>query len=116
MAAWDGALFGVMPSLWREPFGTVVAEGMSRGRPVIGTQIGGHADIIDDASGLLVPQGDVDALEQARRALIDHPERREAMGRAARKRAQLFAAESVLPRFEQVYREMLALEGADAAS
>lgn len=114
MAAWDRAMFGVMPSLWPEPFGTVVAEAMSRGRPVIGTQIGGHADMIDDASGILVPQGDVDALEQAMRALIDDPERREAMGRAARERAQMFSAESVLPRFEQLYRDMLSLEGADS--
>lgn len=116
MSAWDRALFGVMPSLWREPFGTVVAEGMSRGRPVIGTQIGGHADIIDEDSGILVPQGDVDALEQAMRGLIEDPDRREAMGRAARLRAQLFAAESVLPRFEQVYRDMLELEGVNSRS
>jgi len=116
MAAWDGALFGVMPSLWPEPFGTVVAEAMSRGRPVIGTQIGGHADIVDEASGILVPQGDVDALEQAMRTLIEDPDRREAMGRAARERARLFAAESVLPRFEQLYRDILALESVEADS
>lgn len=116
MAAWDGAMFGVMPSLWPEPFGTVVAEGMSRGRPIIGTQIGGHTDIIDDASGILVPQGNAEALTQAMRALIDDPERRAAMGRAAYERAQLFAVESVLPRFEQLYRDVLALESVDADS
>ena len=27
MAAWDRAMFGVMPSLWPEPFGATVAEG-----------------------------------------------------------------------------------------
>jgi glycosyltransferase involved in cell wall biosynthesis len=31
VAAWDRALFGVMPSLWPEPFGSVVHEAMSRG-------------------------------------------------------------------------------------
>ncbi len=37
MAAWDRAMFGVMPSLWPEPLGSTVVEGMMRGRPVIGT-------------------------------------------------------------------------------
>lgn len=111
METWERAMFGVLPSLWPEPFGAVVAEAMSRGRPVIGTQIGGHADIVDEASGILVPQGDANALAQAMRTLIDDPERREAMGRAARERAQLFAAEKVLPRFEQLYRDTLAFEG-----
>ena len=115
MAAWSRALFGVMPSLWPEPFGTVVAEGMSRGRPVIGTRIGGHADMLDDASGILVPQGDPEALAQAMRVLIDDPERREAMGRAGRERARMFAAESVLPRFEQLYMDVLERERRAAA-
>lgn len=114
MAAWDGAMFGVMPSLWPEPFGTVLAEAMSKGRPIIGTQVGGHADIVDEDSGILVPQGDVAALTEAMRSLIADPERRKRMGRAAHERAKMFAAESVLPRFEQVYRDMLALHGRDS--
>jgi len=116
MAAWDRAMFGVMPSLWPEPLGMVVAEGMSRGRPVIGTQTGGHRDMIDDASGILVPQGDVEALARAMQHLLDHPEKREAMGRAAQKRAQLFTAESVLSRFERLYQDILAREGVGATS
>ncbi len=62
MAAWDRAMFGVMPSLWPEPFGATVAEGMNRGKPVIGTTLGGHVDMIGEDAGLLVPQGDVGAL------------------------------------------------------
>ncbi|MBA3527998.1 MAG: glycosyltransferase family 4 protein [Propionibacteriaceae bacterium] len=116
MAAWDRAMFGVMPSLWPEPLGMVVAEGMSRGRPVIGTQTGGHRDMIDDASGILVPQGDVEALARAMQHLLDHPEKREAMGRAAQERAQLFTAESVLSRFERLYQDILAREGVVATS
>jgi len=50
------------------------------------------------------------------RTLIEDPERREAMGRAVRERARLCAAELALPRFEQLYHHMLALEGIDAAS
>jgi glycosyltransferase involved in cell wall biosynthesis len=108
MAAWDRAMFGVMPSLWPEPFGATVAEGMSRGRPVIGTSIGGHSDMVDETTGILVPQDDIDALAQAMEELIGDPERREAYGKAAAERARSFAAEAVLPRFEQAYEAVLA--------
>jgi glycosyltransferase involved in cell wall biosynthesis len=108
MAAWDKAMFGVMPSLWPEPLGATVAEGMSRGRPVIGTQLGGHADMLTDSAGVLVPQGDVGALREAMEGLIADPERREKMGRAAAERARSFRAENVLPRFEEAYRSVIA--------
>ncbi|HEU4600170.1 MAG TPA: glycosyltransferase family 4 protein, partial [Solirubrobacterales bacterium] len=108
MAAWDRAMFGVMPSLWPEPFGATVAEAMNRGKPVIGTTLGGHVDMIGDDAGMLVPQGDVSALEAAMRELIGDPDRRDRFGRAASDRARSFAASSVIPRFEQAYRDVLA--------
>lgn len=108
MAAWDRAMFGVMPSLWPEPFGATVAEGMNRGKPVIGTTLGGHVDMIGKDAGLLVPQGDVGALAGAMRELIENPARRGEFGRAASERARSFAATAVIPRFEQAYRDVLA--------
>jgi glycosyltransferase involved in cell wall biosynthesis len=108
MAAWDKAMFGVMPSLWPEPLGATVAEGMSRGRPVIGSQLGGHADMLTDSAGMLVPQGDVGALRRAMEQLIADPALRERMGRAAAERARSFRAENVLPRFEEAYRTVIA--------
>jgi glycosyltransferase involved in cell wall biosynthesis len=104
MAAWDQALFGVMPSLWPEPFGSVVHEAMSRGKPVIGTNHGGHTDmIIDGETGALVPPGNVDALARAMEDLLRDPERRERLGRSALERATLFAADAVVPQFERAY-------------
>lgn len=114
MAAWDKAMFGVMPSLWPEPLGATVAEGMSRGRPVIGTQLGGHADMLTDSAGVLVPQGDVAALKREMERLIADPQLREEMGRAAAERARSFRAENVLPRFEDAYRTVIAA-GSDQA-
>jgi glycosyltransferase involved in cell wall biosynthesis len=108
MAAWERAMFGVMPSLWPEPFGATVAEAMNRGKPVIGTTLGGHVDMIGDDAGILVPQGDVGALAEAMKSLIADPERRGEYGRAASKRARSFAASAVIPRFEQAYRDVLA--------
>jgi glycosyltransferase involved in cell wall biosynthesis len=108
MASWDRAMFGVMPSLWPEPLGATVAEGMSRGRPVIGTLLGGHTDMLDETTGVLVPQGDVDALTTAMKSLIENPEWREELGSAAARRAQSFAGPTVLPRFEDAYRATIA--------
>ncbi|MBA2516792.1 MAG: glycosyltransferase, partial [Solirubrobacterales bacterium] len=81
LAAWDGALFGVAPSTLPEPLGNVVHEAMSRGRPVIGTTPGGHADMITDGvTGRLVPPRDVTALAAAMRELVASPSTTERMG------------------------------------
>ncbi len=84
MASWDRSLFGVLPSLWPEPFGTVVHVAMSRGKAVIGTVPGGRRDMIDHGrNGLLVRSGDVDGLREAIQLLLNDPEMRERLGRAA---------------------------------
>ena len=108
MAAWDRALFGVIPSLWPEPLGSVVYEGMSRGKAVIGTTPGGHTDmIVDGVTGLLVPPGDVDALRAAMQTLLDDPGMCVRFGQAGHVRARLFTAEVNVPRFEQLYRQLI---------
>ena len=108
MAAWDRSLFGVIPSLWPEPLGSVVYEAMSRGKAVIGTTPGGHTDmIVDGVTGLLVPPGDVDALVKAMQKLIDNPALRERYGEAGRMRSRLFTAAVNVPRFEQLYRQLI---------
>jgi len=101
MIAWENSLFGVIPSLWPEPFGNVVHEGMSKGKAVIGTFPGGHVDMISDGeSGLLVPSGSVEPLVEAMKRLITDTELRERLGRIARERAQQFTASVVIPQFE----------------
>ena len=114
MAAWDRAMFGVMPSLWPEPLGATVAEAMSRGRPVIGTRLGGHADMVDADAGILVPQGDAGALAKAMEELLADPDRRRKLGQAARRRATDFSAATVLPQFERIYEKVLAAAGQTA--
>ena len=108
MVACERCLFGVMPSLWPEPFGTVVCEVMSCGKPVIGTKPGGHTDLIlDGRTGFLVPAGDVRALSDAMRRLISDPTLRERLGKAARKHASQFTAGVSLPRIERLYADLI---------
>jgi len=113
MAAWDGAMFGVVPSVGAETFGNVVTEAMSRGRPVIGSRLGGIVDIIEDGiSGLLVAPGDGEALAAAMQQLIDDVGLRSELGKAARKRVELFSESRVLPQIQELYRLLLAGEAA----
>lgn len=113
LRAWERALFGVTPSLWPEPFGSVVHEAMSRGRAVIGTTPGGHEDMIEPGrTGLLVPGGDVAALAAAMRALIDDHELRERLGVEALLRSERFTAAAAVPRFEATYARLIARAGA----
>ncbi len=98
----------MIPSLWPEPLGSVVYEGMSRGKAVIGTTPGGHTDmIVDGVTGLLVPPGDVDALRTAMQTLLDDPELCVRYGQAGQERGRMFTAEVNVPRFEQLYRQLI---------
>lgn len=112
LAAWDRALFGIAPSVLAEPLGNVIHEGMSRGRPVIGTTPGGHGDMISEGiTGLLVPSGDVKALTDAMRRLLDDSEATRAMGERARESAGRFTVDAVMPGFERLYDEVVESEG-----
>lgn len=112
MAAYEHCMFCVMPSRWPEPFGTVVIEAMSRAKPVIGTDPGGHTDLIlHGETGLLIPAGDVPALADAMRTLIADAELRDRFGRAAAQRAKLFTAVETIPRIERLYERLIGRVG-----
>lgn len=56
-----------------EPFGSVVVEGLDAGCAVIATSPGGPSEVISSGyNGMLVPCGDVDAMEAALRVLADN--------------------------------------------
>jgi glycosyltransferase involved in cell wall biosynthesis len=108
--AWERALFGVAPSLLPEPLGTVVCEAMSFGRAVIGTDHGGHPDVItNNVNGVLVPPGDVPALANAMQLLLDDPVRRRRLGDAARVAGREFAPARAGEQFEDLYRAVLSV-------
>jgi glycosyltransferase involved in cell wall biosynthesis len=63
--ALDDSTFLVLPSR-SEGMGRVVIEAFCRGRPVVGTRVGGIPDLVQDGvNGLLVEAGDTDALADA---------------------------------------------------
>ncbi|MCD2261158.1 glycosyltransferase [Dietzia aurantiaca] len=90
---------------WYEPFGMVPLETMASGRPLVGTAVGGLLDSVDDGvTGLLVSPGDEAATTEALRVLLDYPARSDAMGCAARRRAEtMFSWDRVVGLTEEAY-------------
>lgn len=73
----------------REGSPTVAKEAGACCVPVIGTYHAGIPEIVDDGTtGLLVPERHVPALADAMTTLLDDPDLRDAMGRAARKKIE----------------------------
>ncbi len=74
----------VSPSL-TEGLGTVTAQAMALGIPVIATAVGGSSDVVtDDVTGLLVAPGDSAALAEAMLDLLDDPARARRLADAGR--------------------------------
>jgi glycosyltransferase involved in cell wall biosynthesis len=89
----------VLPS-YDEPFGTVLAEAMAVGTPVVATRVGGLAEVVDDGvTGRLVAPGDPAALAAA---VLEVLRGRDAMGAAAREQARRFDAERYAAHVERL--------------
>jgi glycosyltransferase involved in cell wall biosynthesis len=89
----------VLPSE-AEPFGTVLAEAMAVGTPVVATAVDGLVEVVEDGvTGRLVPPGDPAALAAA---VLEVLAAREAMGAAARERAARWGTEVYVERIERL--------------
>ena len=76
----------VVPTL-RGGVGSAVLEAMAMGKPVVASAVGEILHIVQDGkTGLLVPEGDVDALSSRMADLLTHPGLGQALGQAARAR------------------------------
>jgi glycosyltransferase involved in cell wall biosynthesis len=100
----------IVPSLtttrWKEQFGRLLVEAMACGVPVIGSDSGEIPHVIGDA-GIVVPEGDVEALRGAIARLRDDAQERAELIRAGRARVlDLFTQEAVAHRTYAVYQEI----------
>jgi glycosyltransferase involved in cell wall biosynthesis len=87
----------VLPSLY-EGFGMVITEALAHGLPVVATTGGVAVESLPAQACLRVPPGDVAALREALRSLIDDAGRRRGLAEAA------WAAAQDLPRWTQTSR------------
>jgi glycosyltransferase involved in cell wall biosynthesis len=99
----------VVPSLWAEPFGNVIAEAAMRGSVVVASAVGGAIDqVVDGETGMLVPAGNVEALQDVLLELLADFVRLEEMGLAAHRHASAhFSEQRWLDRWEAIYAELI---------
>lgn len=100
----------VLPSL-HEGFGLVLAEALATGLPVVASRVGPVPEIVShDATGLLVPPSDPEALAGAILELLTNETRRARMRVSARAEAiERFSLPKMVRALETLYSEMVRL-------
>jgi glycosyltransferase involved in cell wall biosynthesis len=101
----------VVPSLttrnWAEQFGRVVVEAMANDVPVIGSDSGAIPEVIGDA-GLVVPEGDAEALAGALERLRGDAGLRARLVQAGRRRVrEAYGYDVVVRGTVQLYEDVL---------
>ena len=92
-----------------EGFGLTVAEGMWKGRPVVGSAVGGIIDQIPAGAGVLLPDPcDLESFGTAVRGLLDDPAAAARMGAAAHAYiGQHYVGDLHLLRYERLFTSMI---------
>lgn len=91
----------VFPSQWEEPAGLVVVEAQACGKPVIISNSGGMSEFVSNDSAIVVLRGEkfVDEMASVIELLSDDAAKRENMGTAGKKVAEMFNKEGYFERF-----------------
>jgi glycosyltransferase involved in cell wall biosynthesis len=94
----------------QEALGTAFLEAAAMGVPAVGTRVDGVPEVVADGeTGLLVPVNDSAAIAAAIVALLGDPERRRAMGEAARRRVRAsYSREAMVTGMVALYEKLLA--------
>ncbi len=101
----------IMPSHY-ESFGMVALEAMACGTPVVASQVGGLAFLVQDGvTGFVVPDGDPRALSERITRLLTEPGLREKLGVQAAAYARQYAWENIVDRILDVYRSLVPAAG-----
>ncbi len=105
-AVMQGLDLFVLPSL-AEGISNTILEAMACGLPVVATDVGGNADLVEDGvTGQIVPSGDVPALSEALCRWADDEAGRHAAGAAGRARVEAkFSLPAMVAAYQRLYDE-----------
>ena len=98
----------VLPSIEREGLGIALIEAMAASLPIVGTNLGGIPEVIEDKmNGLLVAPGDVHGLASAMEMFVRDKGLREQMGKMGRKLyEEKFTVTKMIQNVELLYDEL----------
>jgi glycosyltransferase involved in cell wall biosynthesis len=91
----------------REGLPRSVMEALCLEVPVVGSDARGIRDLLEGGGGIVVAVGDVQALANGIRALVDDPQKAREMGAAGRRSMAAYALPNVLKLNEELYRRAL---------
>jgi glycosyltransferase involved in cell wall biosynthesis len=105
----DAAVLVLPSTSDAECAGTVLMEAMACATPVVASNVGSLAYVVDDGeTGLIVPPGDPVRLAAACREILTDPERAAKMGAAGRVRAEaMFAWPQLVKRYAAVFAGLM---------
>jgi L-malate glycosyltransferase len=91
-----------------ESFGLSILETAFYGKPVVAFRVGGIPEVMGDACPLYA-FGDVTAAAAALDALVESPNLARELGERSRNRVlERFSADRIVPRYEALYRHIVA--------
>jgi phosphatidylinositol alpha-mannosyltransferase len=107
-----GATAFCAPSLRGESFGVVLLEAMAAGTPIVASAIDGYENVARAAhEALLVPPGDVGALRDALRRLLDDRALGARLVASGHERAEQFSMRRLAERYLELYARALVPAG-----
>jgi len=90
-----------------EPYGIAVVEAMACGKPVVGTNVGGMRDTINEETGFLADPGNSEEIEKYIKLLYNE-DTRNRMGISARKRAvEEFDWDRIMDKYMDVFERII---------
>jgi len=103
------SLFTILPSEWYENCPMTILESFALGKPVIGSNIGGIPELVENEStGILFESGNVDDLAEKINYLLDNKNLAVKMGKNARKKVEEEYNEEVhYKRLTEAYKDVL---------
>jgi phosphatidylinositol alpha-mannosyltransferase len=107
-----GATAFCAPSLRGESFGVVLLEAMAAGAPIVASAIEGYQNVARPGrDALLVPPGDVVALRDALRQVLDDQALRSRLIASGRERVEEFSMRRLAERYLELYERALVPAG-----
>lgn len=88
-------------------FGLVITEAMECGLPTVAMDCPcGPCEILDERTGVVVPDGDISAFRGALQRLMDNDKLRTGMGLSAREEVKRFYPDNIMPRWIDIFQQM----------